>query len=145
MIKLASLFLLFCFILSSATYAISVDVSGTCIDFDITVFADVEGCWDVKIDTDAKVLHSDGSWKSAFFYVKDALCHPDNSATLKIRMNTHNNVTAIAKLRQNKTLIAEEFSINQDCPPLVSNEEMFIILILIITAVLSGIFWYEKM
>jgi len=137
------LFLLFC-LSSSITYAISVDVSGTCINFDITISADVEGCWDVKIDTDARVLHAD-EWKSAFFYVKDALCHPDNSATLKIRMNTHNNVTAIAKLRQNKTLIAEEFSINQDCPPLVSNEEMFIILILIITAVLSGIFWYEKM
>ena len=137
------LFLVFCFIFSSAAIA-SVKVSGICVDFDVTVSADVEGCWDVKIDTDAKVLHSDGSWKSAFFYVKDALCSPDDSTTLKIRMNTRNNVTAIAKLRQNKTLIAEEFSINQDCPPLVSNEEMFLIIILIIMAVLSGIFLYER-
>lgn len=145
MMRFIFLFLLFCLVLSSITIAISVDVSGTCIDFDVTVSADVDGCYDVKIDTDAKVLHSDGNWRSAFFYVKDALCSPDNYTTLKIRMNTYDNVTAIAKLRQNKTLIAEEFSINQSCPPLISNEEIFLILIVVMITTISGIFWYEKM
>ena len=138
-----SLFL-FLLLLSSTAIAMSVDVSGNCIDFAVTVSADVEGCWDVKIDTDATVLHKDG-WKSAFFYVKDALCNPDNSTTLKIRMNTRENVTAIAKLRQDKTLIAEEFSINQNCPPLISNEEMFLLLVGIILIIISGVFFYEKM
>jgi len=135
--------LLFCFALSYITYGISVDVSGNCIDFDVTISADVDGCYDVKIDTDAEVLHNDG-WRSSFFYLKDALCSTDNSTTVKIRMNTYDNVTAIAKLRQNRTMIAEEFSINQNCPLFVSNEEMFFILILVIITTVSGIFWYER-
>jgi hypothetical protein len=141
--KFIFLSLLFCVALSYIAYGISVDVSGTCKDFDVTVSADVDGCYDVKIDTDAEVLHNDG-WKSGFFYVKDALCSSDNYTTLKIRMNTRGNVTAIAKLRQNNTLIAEEFSINQSCPLLVSTEEMFIILSIVIIASVSGVFWYEK-
>jgi hypothetical protein len=141
--KLIFFSLLFCFALSSFACGISVDVSGTCKDFDVTVSADVDGCYDVKIDTDAEVLHNDG-WKSGFFYVKDALCSSDNYTTLKIRMNTRGNVTAIAKLRQNNTLIAEEFSINQNCPLLVSNEEMFLIVVLVIITAVSGIFWYER-
>ena len=139
------LFLLSCFIFSSISLAIKVDVSGTCTDFDVTISADVNGCYDVKIDTDAEVLHSDGYWRSSFFYVKDALCSSDNYTTLKIRMNTHDNVTAIAKLRQNTTMLAKEFLINQNCPLFVSNEEMFFILILVIITAVSGIFWYEKM
>ena len=60
-------FLLIILLLSSVAFArTTVNAYGECTDFNVVITTDLEGCYDVKLDTPGSIL--DGSeWKSTFF------------------------------------------------------------------------------
>lgn len=126
-------------LLSSIAYAqIYVEASGICRDFDVTITTNLSGCYDVKIDADGRIMHGD-EWKSTFFYIDNALC---GSAKFKIHLDSDKNVTAVAKLRQNETVIQQQFDIIQNCPD--TTEEFFAAITAIISLLLILIIWYTK-
>ena len=145
-IKATSAALIFLFILSSLAFAqeINIETSGTCREFDVTIAAQLDGCWDAKIEAPGELLHPDG-WKSSFFYVNNALCAPETSAQLKIRLDAKSDIIASFKLRQNNTIIERNFEINQNCPAELSNNEMLLFVAAIIIILAAGVAIYLKM
>ncbi len=132
--------LLLSFVAFSQVPQIDIDVEGACREFDITVRAAVEDCWDVKIDVAGVVLHPDG-WKSSFFYINNALC--ENEAQLKIRLDSKNDMIASLKLRQNETIVEKNFELNQNCSEPSGRESLFVVLTIIIILA-AGIAIYLK-
>jgi len=122
---------------------ISIDVDGICKFFDVAISAQLDRCWDVKIDAPGKVLHPEG-WKSSFFYVSNVLC--TGEAELKIELDSLNNITAKLKLRQNETIIEESFDIIQNCPDegKLGEWESLLVVITIIIILTAGIAIYLK-
>lgn len=140
-----SVLLLFLFIFLSAAIAqeINIEAKGTCKDFDITINANLDGCWDTKIEAPASILHPDG-WKSSFFYVNNALCAPENEVKIKIRLDTKDDIVASLKLRQNETIIERNFEIKQNCASELTDEEMLLLVAAIIIILAAGIAIYLK-
>ena len=139
-------FILFLFLIfSSIALAQNIDIQtkGICKFFDVTVNAQLGGCWDVKIDAPGKVLHPEG-WKSSFFYVNDALC--TGEAELKIELDNLDNITTKLKLRQNETIIEESFDIDQNCPDegKLGEWESLLVVVTIIIILTAGIAIYTK-
>ena len=128
-----SFLILFFITLSAITIAqeISVETKGTCKEFDIIINAQLDGCWDAKIEAPAMVLHADG-WKSSFFYVNNELCAPRTQTKLRIMLGTKDDIVATLKLRQNDTIIEKDFAINQSCPIELSNQEALLVVATII-------------
>ncbi|MBI4162726.1 MAG: hypothetical protein HY513_03510 [Candidatus Aenigmarchaeota archaeon] len=124
-------------------FAQSIDVSssGTCKNFDISVRANVVGCWDVKIDAPGHVITDEGP-KDTFFYVNNALCN--GKADMKLKFSTVNDMNATLKLRQNSTVIEKDFFVDQNCPAELSDEMSLGIVIIIILILLGAALWYME-
>jgi hypothetical protein len=139
------IFILSIFLLTSITFAqeINVETKGTCKEFEIAINAQLDGCWDAKIEAPAMVLHPDG-WKSSFFYVNNALCAPEKETNLKIRLDTKDDIVASFKLRQNETIIERNFEIKQNCASELTDEEMLLVVATIIIVLAAGVAIYLK-
>ena len=135
---LAEMTLLLLIILPSSAYSFSASAEGRCRDFTISIEHEAEGCFDVKIDAPAQVLHEDG-WKDSFFYVPNALC--DGTAEIRIRMSTSESTTATIKLRRNSTILQQPLEIAQQCAAVPQN--IFFPVVLIVIAVLLSLVWWE--
>ncbi len=120
---------------------ILIDYNGKCHDFDVYISSALDGCWDVKIDVDGEI-YNQGKWTSTFFYVKDALCR---NAKLKLRVYSNNeSVEAVAKLRQNNTIIEKPFVIKQECPSGLDDKEIVLAGLIIFIFLFLVILWYKK-
>ncbi len=137
------LFLAMLLAISAATFAqeINIETKGTCKDFDIKINANLEGCWDAKVEAAGEILHPDG-WKSSFFYVNNAMC--SGEAELKLKLNTKDDVIASLKLRQNTTILERDFEINQNCPTELTDKEFLLLIAAIIIILAAGIAIYAK-
>ena len=118
--------------------ALSVSASGTCRDFDVTVRHGEPGCWDVKIDAPAQVLHRNG-WKDSFFYVQNALCSGD--AVLRIKFDRKDNITAAVKIRQDSRMLQQPLEIVQNCTAVPV--DIFFSVVLFVAAILLALVWWE--
>ncbi len=138
-----SFFVLFSIILSSTVFSqqINIQTKGTCKDFDIEINANLEGCWDAKAEAPGELLHPDG-WKSTFFYINNAMC--SGEAELKLRLDTKEDFIASLKLRQNSTILEENFNIDQNCPVDFSDREFLLLIAAIIIVLAAGIAIYAK-
>ena len=138
-----SFFILFSILPAAVSQQIDIQAKGTCKEFDIIINAQLDGCWDAKIEAPAMVLHADG-WKSSFFYVNNELCAPRTQTKLRIMLGTKDDITATLKLRQNDTIIEKDFAINQSCPIELTNEEFLLVVAAIIAILALGIAIYTK-
>ncbi len=116
----------------------SVQSTGMCQDFEVTVTAAnlTEGCWDVKLDIPGEInagSESEEDWTSTFYYKDRALCSPEtDSATLELRLDSRASVVSgTAKLRLDNKVIEKDFEIQQSCPPPAEPLPDFLILVIV--------------
>lgn len=139
-----ALFMIFLFVPSIVhsqnIETIDITATGTCKDFLLTVNTNLDGCWDVKIDTPGAVQHPEG-WKSSFFYVNDAVC---GNGSLRVRFSGTDNIQGEIKLRQENNIFVKPFSVVQNCPPEFSDTQFLLFMAFIAALFLTGILWYGK-
>ena len=139
------------FITASAenTEITSVEASGTCMDFTVTVHAEnLTGCWDIKVNVPGRIREGTGQWKSTFFYIENALCEPESEASVDIIIeSTDDVVEGVVKLRQDNAIIDSPIIINQACPDPSEGVEGFWIPFAAFAVVLIfgwGLVWWWK-
>ncbi|MBI2583127.1 MAG: hypothetical protein HYW25_00535 [Candidatus Aenigmarchaeota archaeon] len=120
------------------SHALTASASGECRDFLVHVEHEGEGCFDVKIEAPAEVLHRDG-WKDSFFYVPNALC--SGEAVVRVRMLDTDNAVASVKLRRNNTVLQAPLEIVQNCS--VVPDDVFLPVVFIVAAILLSLVWWE--
>ena len=127
---------------------LGVETEGTCKEFGITVTGGElgESCWDVKLDVPGEVYDERaGKWKSAFFYIGKAICHPDAAAVISTKLETTEPVIeATAKLRQGSKVIEKDFTIRQACSQPLSDFWVLLIAVAIILIFGWGLAWWWK-
>ena len=119
--------------------SIDVSLSGVCKNYEISVRANVIGCWDVKIDAPGHIIVENDAIDT-FFYISNALC--SGKADMQLKLSTANDVNAVIKLRQNSTILEKDFLIDQACPEELSDEMTLGIAIIIILILLGAALWY---
>jgi len=152
--------LLILLIFSSIAFAqeISLDIQGTCKEYNITLFTSgIDGCYDVKIeltspdDITGSIFDPREGWKSSFFFIKEALC-TNESASKAFAMRTDSTSATInfeAKLRPvSETEVAWEsgyYIFNQKCPITVDDTAfVFLVALIIVLVLLFAIALYIK-
>ena len=142
------LFLLLVFPIAGNSQEITdIRAEGVCRDFTVTVSAAglADGCWDVKLDVPGRIQSRDTEWKSAFFYVDDAMCTPETRVTLRIKLDTSETpLRAAARLRLNSTVLEREFTISQNCPEPLSDLWVIIVALLIILIFGYTLTWWWR-
>ena len=127
---------------------LGVETEGTCKEFRVTVTGNElgESCWDVKLDLPGDVYDERaGDWKSAFFYIEKAICFPDESILVNIKLESSEPETeATAKLRQGSKVIEKDFTLRQSCPQPLSDFWVLIVAVVIILIFGWGLAWWWK-
>ncbi len=139
--KKVFLLLILLFMPMALAQSIDVSSSGLCKNFEISVRANVAGCWDVKIDAPGHTITEEGP-KDTFFYVNKALCN--GKADMQLKLSTSNDINATLKLRQNLTVLEKDFLIDQNCPAELSTEMTFGVAIIVILILLGLAVWYVR-
>lgn len=141
-------FMLIIPIFANAQEITLVETQGTCREFTIIVTGKElgESCWDVKLDIPGEVLDArSGEWKSGFFYVEKAICHPDAAATMSAKLDTSEPVIeAKAKLRQGSRVVEKDFTIRQSCQQPMSDSWVLLVSVVIILIFGWGLAWWWK-
>jgi len=125
---------------------IEFEVTGTCIEYEVKVKANVSKCYDVKIDLKApeggEVYDPKEGWKSANYYIINGLCEPEK--TFRVRVNTRKDFLLGVNLRRgSKVLKSEYVEVKQSCPELELSI-FFLVSLIIILILLIGLALYVK-
>jgi len=137
---------------------ITLDIQGTCREFNVTVSVDTfnYGCYDVKIDVTTpagrvgQIYDPMQGWKSSIYYVTDGLCLSADvsNETFQIYADTdYEQLFFLCKLRQSSsTWESEYFNVTQDCPAAAGGSIEILILVssLVILILLIGVTMYFK-
>lgn len=118
MVRMLTRILFVLLLLASPSFAqsVSAQFSGTCRQFDVTVYSDIlEGsssCADIKVDFPGRLLSPN---QDSFFYARNAFC--SSPTTISVVAETPDSFTAVVRLRLNSTVIeSESIAVSQDCP-----------------------------
>ncbi len=123
-----------------------ISANGTCRDFTVTVkAADLgESCWDVKLDVPGDVI-TEGKARSSFYYVEKAICYPDDSAEMIVRLETSEpEIDATAKLRQGSRVLERDFRITQSCPQPLPDQWVLLVAFVIVLIFGWTLTWWWK-
>ena len=138
--------------------SISLDISGTCKEFNVTLTASnfSEGCYDVKIDITTpsgrvgRIYDTKEGWKSSIYYIDEALCIGANESVVSevFQMKAETSAKQLyfqPRLRAgSKTWESSHVSFEQDCPVESDNEILFLVSLIVILTLLVVITMYVK-
>lgn len=130
---------------TAAAQNVSMDISGTCLDYDVTVYMEdfAPECYDVKIDVTntagrvGEIFDPREGWKSTMYYVDEDFCVSGGQlqgTTYKVRVDTNEkDLSFKASVRhRNKVVSSEYYDFEQDC--LVIQESNYFWLIVVVVA-----------
>ncbi len=153
-------FLIILFIFSSLALAqdITLDIQGTCKEYNVTLFATgIDGCYDVKIELTSpdsitgSIFDSREGWKSSFFFIDEALCiNATASKTFAMRTDsTSATINFEAKLRPvSEAEVAWEsgyYVFKQKCP-IAADDTIFVVLValIVVLVLLAAVTLYVR-
>ena len=145
-----SILIVFTFLSSiSLAQNITLDIQGTCKDYNVTITADgfEEACYDVKIEAmsptgSSSIYDPREGWKSSFYYISEAFCN--ETGTFQIRADDSDTLHFLAKLRLGGNVWQSSYyEVQQECP---QTDELFIfaVVLIVILVLLAVITWYVK-
>ena len=151
------LFLFFMPLAQAQSEKITMDVKGSCVDYNVTLKAEgfENGCYDVKIDVKTAGVGRAGEiydpmegWKSSFYYIKDGFCvnKEKDRKDFMVRAKTYRDFSLVASLKMNsRTWASDYYDVKQKCPQQTKRPEYFFLGALVaVLFLVAGLALYVK-
>ena len=154
---------LFLLVQTTAGQEVSLDISGDCQEYSVTLSASGldNGCYDAKIDITSpsgrvgEMYDPQKGWKSSFFYVEGDLCiqdGPNETATKTYQMKAKTNTPTIyfeatvKNATTGRTWSSPLYDVMQDCPqpPDPLGPVFWLAALLAMVLILGGVVVYVK-